>query len=322
MTPAGREYLQGGPIRSAIPLKIVVTVGVGGLAYVITDLVSTASEQRQIWSLILSVFIGGITLVTQFLLDLENRLTKLERSQAQHTADVEDHVRTGFSKINEATELFSLVEASALRTDRVTQLVRNSAQISSAHQALISQFAQAEMDRLSGLLKRLSDGAEVLYEGEDRDWLLTLTGVARKGIDTTSLPSVDSELWSSDLGQRYLDAQREAIVHRGVRIRRVFILEIPELATDKDFLNACTLQRSLGIEVRILELDRVPGQRRNSLLGFVLFDDVISYELTPASRADRAKAATLTTRLELQSERVKRRIQWFQDLWDSAREPD
>jgi uncharacterized protein DUF6879 len=320
-----REQLQGGPFRSEIPRKIVVTLGVGGLAYFITDLLSSTSQQNQIWSLIMSVFIGGITLVTQFLLDLENRLTKLEKSQAKHAADVEEQVRVGFSKINEATELFALVEDSALRTDRVIQLVRNSAQISSTTQPLISRFAQNEIGRLSSLLKRLSDSAEVLYEGEDRNWLLSLTGTVADTIDAISLTTVDAVggLWSSDLGQRYLDAQRDAIVHRGIHIRRVFILDIPELLTDPDFLNTCTLQREMGVEVRILELSAVPGLRRNSLFDFIVFDDSISYEMTAATRTgDRARASVLTTRLELQPERVKHRVQWFTDLWDSAREPD
>ncbi len=323
-----RERFQERAARADVPRKIVISLGVGTLAYFITNLVADDSTGRQIWGLTLSVFIGGITLVTQLLADFENRLARVEEGQERHARDIEDRVKAGFSKINEATKLFGLVEASALRTEGVIQLVQHSTQIDAGSPPLVFRFAQAEITRMSDFLKELSDGGNVIYEGEDRDWMLSLTRSVESSIDATSLTTVDAGgtgfvdggLWASDLGQRYLDAQREAI-HQGVQIRRVFILDKPDLANEQDFLGVCKLQQDMGVEVRILDSSAVPGLRRSSLFDFVLFDDVISYEVTPASRIEGAtKPTILTTRLELRPSRVRDRLQRFKDLWTSARE--
>jgi hypothetical protein len=126
-------------------------------------------------------------------------------------------------------------------------------------------------------------------------------------------------LWSSDLGQRYLEVQRDAI-QRDVRIRRVFIMDRAGLASDPRFLEACKLQTELGIEVRVLDTTEIPGTRRSSLFDFILFDDVLSYETTPASSIDGSVRPTIVnTRLELRPNRVKDRIDRFKDLYDHAR---
>lgn len=295
--------------------KILVSLGIGALAYFLTNILTNVFSEPEILALTMSVFFGGVTLVTQFLTDFEHRLGAVE---------------TGFAKINEATELFALVEASALRTDAVLQLVRHSTQIDPTSPPLIHRFAQAEISRMSEFLKELGEGGNVSYEGEDRDWMLALASNAERSIDATSLTTVDAGgkgfvdggLWSSDLGQRYLEVQRHAM-DKGVKIRRVFILDRPDLAADPDFLAACQDQRDMGIHVRVLDSSAVPGIRRSSLFDFVLFDEVISYEVTPASRlGDTARPAIVTTRLELRPLRVKDRIQRFKDLWSSAREID
>ncbi|GII25113.1 phosphatidylserine/phosphatidylglycerophosphate/cardiolipin synthase family protein [Planosporangium mesophilum] len=315
--------------RTDVPRKIALSLGVGGLAYFITNVVADASEALQIWSITISVFIGGVVLITQLLGDFEKRLAKVELGQERHAREIEQRVKTGFSTINEATKLFGLVEDSALATEGLIQLVRHSTQIDAAAPPLVFRFAQAEISRMSEFLKELGDGGNVIYEGEDRDWMLSLTRTVETSIDATSLTTVDAGgdgfvdggLWSSDLGQRYLDCQRDAI-QRGVHIRRVFILDKPDLA-DEDFLGVCRLQREIGIHVRILDSSAIPGLRRSSLFDFILFDEGISYEVTPASRVEGAIAPSiLTTRLELRPARVRDRMQRFKDLWESARDLD
>jgi hypothetical protein len=227
--------------------------------------------------------------------------------------------------------LFGLVEASALRTDAMTQLVRHSIELGPQTPPLVVRFAQGEIGRLSEFLKEIGEGGNVTYEGEDRDWMLGLARNAMKSIDATSLTTVDargagfvdSGLWESDLGQRYLEVQRDAIT-RGVRVRRVFIMDRSGLAQDPAFLDVCRLQRELNIEIRVLDASAIPGTRRSSLFDFVLFDDVLSYETTPASNLDgEVRPAIVNTRLELRPNRVADRIQRFNDLWASARElPD
>jgi hypothetical protein len=179
---------------SSVLRKILLTTITGGSTYLVTNL----AEQPQIWSLTLSAFIGGVALVVQSLVDLEAR-------------------------IKTATELFGLIEASALRNDVVTQLVRHATEIDGDSPALVLNFVQAEITRMSEFLKELADGGDVTYDGEDPNWLLGLTRSATSTIDATSLTTmdphgkgfVDESFWDSDLGQRYLEAQREAITRGG-----------------------------------------------------------------------------------------------------------
>lgn len=308
--------------RAGIIRKVLVTTISGGLTYLVTNSV----QDDDAWNIMVSAFIGSVFLVIQFLMDFEQRLQTLEEGQNRHAEAIEGLVNTGFSKINKATQLFGLVEQSALRTDVVIQLVQHSTQLDPASPPLIYDFAQSEITRMAEFLKELSEGGDVTYDGEDRDWLLALARNARSTIDATSLTTlvssgrgvVDEGLWNSDLGQRYLEAQRDA-VDRGVVIRRVFILDDPALAHDPEVLRACELQREIGVDVRFLIPSAVPGKRRSSLIDFVVFDNVISYELVPASRIGRDMATVIAnTRLVLRPHRVAERIQGFKDLWASA----
>lgn len=145
----------------------------------------------------------------------------------------------------EATELFQAVEASALQTDTVIQLVRHCTKIAPASPPLFYEFVQLQINRMSEFLKEFSGGGIVECDGEDGDWILGLTMRSKCTIDATSLSTVDGGgkgfdggLWTSDLGCRYIELQREAI-SRGVVIRRVFIIDRPEQATDADFLRLC-----------------------------------------------------------------------------------
>ncbi len=307
-------------------MKVMVSLLFGVVGYAGSVIVDSTNIHI-VLGVAMSLFIAGIAFVVQFLHDVEKRLETMEDAYESHATATEDRISNGFKKINEATELFALVEASALKTDAVTQLVRNSTRVE-ASPPLVFDFAQAEIARLSEMLKRVSDGSDVTYEGEDRDWLLGLTKAAVADIDATSLTTVDAGgkgftdggLWASDLGQRYLDVQREAI-KRGVAIRRIFIMDRPELLTDPDFISICRLHADLGISVRILDPSKIPGTRRGSLFDFVIFDGVLSYQATPASRVgDRTRPVIINTQLVTRPPAVQDRIQRFQDLWKAAQD--
>jgi hypothetical protein len=313
-------------LQSRILRKVLVSLSIGTLAYMVAE----RAQDDGVWAITLSVFIGGVTLVVQFLIEFEARLHRVEKLKVEHSARIERMVEQGFAKINEATELFRLVEESAVRTDTVTQLVRHATLISPTVPPLLSRFAQAEIGRVSSLLKQLSEQSNVIYEGEDRDWLFSLTQQVQSSIDATSLTTVDASghgftdggLWSSDFGQRYLEIQREAI-QRGVAVRRIFVVQ-EELrpSTEEDLAVVCRMHSDLGIEVRVLRWEAAPETLRDWLFDFVLFDDTISYEVTASARPTGSNRPTiLNTRLELQPERVKTRVQRFKDLWDSASEP-
>jgi hypothetical protein len=313
-------------ISARLLRKIALSVAFGAAAYVTVTLVTRFTEVNQLLAVSMAILVAGVAMVVQVVAEFEGRLSIVARTQQEHSEHMDTMVKAGFSKINEATELFSLVEASALRSDVVIQLVRHSTQLDPQSPTLITRFAQAEIGRVSDFLKELSDGGNVRYDGEDRDWMLALAQSVETSIDATSLStvdaggkgSVDSGLWTSDLGQRYLDVQRDAI-QRGVRIRRVFIIGQADLASDGGFLDVCHRQRDMGIHVRVLDSSAIPGTRRTSLFDFILFDDVISYEVTPASQVAGATRPTIVnTLLELRRSRVRDRIQRFKDLWDSA----
>jgi hypothetical protein len=114
--------------------------------------------------------------------------------------------------------------------------------------------------------------------------------------------------------------QRDAI-HRGVLIRRVFILDGSEQPDDSDFLLICRQQQDIGIHTRVLDRFTIPHSLKNGLFDFIVFDDAISYEVTAASRvADDMCPTIVKTHLALQAQIVKERIRRFKDLWDYAQE--
>jgi hypothetical protein len=318
---------------SPVLRRIVLTLVPSAIAYAVT----TLFQQDQIWAIMLATFIGGVALVVQFLAEFDDRLRgveiehagrvhALEESQRRHAAEIESVVRHGFTKVNDATRLFSLVEASALRTEVVTQFVKHSTQIGPAP-ALIFDLAQAEIGRMSDFLREVATGGDVTYEGEDRDWLIGLTRHARSTIDATSLTTVDGGgtgygdgLWTSDLGHRYLEVQRDA-VQRGVVIRRVFVLDRRVSAPDSGLQEICRIHRELGINVRILDPAALPTVGRNQLFDFILFDGSVSYEVSTGSRIeDTMSPIVVNTRLVLGEQRLRQRTARFAVLWEAAKE--
>lgn len=312
--------------------KVLIALLSGGLAYFITNL----SSQPQIWALTISTFISGVTMIVQLMNDFSNhlesfakKLTSLVEEQAVHSNKIESLIENGFARTNEANELFRAVEGSSLRTDVITQLVRHSTQIEPCSSPLVNGFAQSQISRTSQFLKELGEGGVVAHDGEDREWLLELTMQSQRTIDATSLSTVDAGvigfhggLWTSNFGQCYLDLQREAI-RRGVLIRRIFVFDGFGQPEDSDFLLIYRQQCDLGIQARVLDRSTIPHAVRNALFDFIVFDDAISYEVTPASRVeDNMHPTIVKTHLALQSQRVGERIRRFEDLWSGAKELD
>jgi hypothetical protein len=330
---ANTSNVPGAPApNSSLLRKIVVTALTAGVAYLAVSL----TDANKIWAPTLAALIGGVVLIVQYLADFDDRLKGVEQRQAErlyaveekqaaHTGEVRELVQQSFLKISRATELFGLVEASALRTDAVIQLVQHSTQLGVDVSPLVSRVAQDEIERVSRFLKDLADGTATSYEGEDRDWLLTLAANAKTNIDATSLNTVDargrgldSSFWQSDLGQRYLEVQRRS-AQQGIRIRRIFIVDRSASAHGPDFLEMCRLQARMGVEVRILNAAELEPPLKTKLLDFILFDNIISYETTPAYRMDKSSPPEIVqTRLQLESKVVEERIDRYRDLWERA----
>ncbi len=268
-----------------------------------------------------------MTLVVQYLSDFDRRLDQVERRLTAHATEMSSVVGNGFSKINQATELFGLVEQSALRQGAVIELVRNATEID-ASRPLVHALAEDQIGRMSDFLKELRDG-DAMYDGEDRDWLLGLTRHSRATIEATSTMTADAGgvdfdggFWMNDIGRRYLEKQGEA-VQRGVKVRRVFVLKSKELVTDATFLRVYRDQKAIGVDVRVVDPTAIPATRKNAVVDFILFDNAISYEVNPAVTVeDGAKPTIVSTRLVLKQTAVDEKMHLFRDLWNAARDLD
>ena len=288
--------------------KTLVTALVGGATYFLTDV----TDQPEVWKLTASIFLGGAALIIQYMTDFERRLTSVEETIAAHNGEMKELVANGFARINEVTALFGLVDRSALPPDGVTRLIRSATQVGSGAPAIMQAFAREEVGRLTDLMENLNQKL-VDYEGEDHDWIVTLTGCAAMTIDATST-EVDRHFWPSELGQRYLRAQRDAVEQHAVRIRRLFIVDKPEDNT-MELGQLCDDQQSLGIEVRVLALSALsPIARMDETNDFIVFDESLSYEIGSDLRGVNTK-----TLMDLRADRVAKRVQRFRTLWDAGR---
>jgi hypothetical protein len=320
--------------------KILLTTATGLLTFIGSTLLDGTFKIPLSDQLMLTAIVGGVTLMAQFLVDFDNRLSlvqreasrrlnEMDRRQSENAAEARQDMNKAFERISKATRFFTLIEKSALQTDALTQLVHRTGQINGTNPKLVQDLAHYEIERLSSLMKSLSTGDEVFYDGEDREWLLGLATHVSSSISATSLATVDAGgkgfeggLWMNDLGGRYLQIQREA-VRRGVQIRRIFVFDKPEFAGDNDFVRIRHLQQDAGVEIRILDNSMVPEHLKSIIFDFVLFDEVISYETTPATRMEAAvKPAIVTTRLILNQDRVKTLGLRFEELWTAGQECD
>ena len=299
---------------SSVIRTALLTLVTGGVTFLITN----GLNQPQAICIMLSILIGGIVLMVRFLVDFESRLAAVERAEREGMAEMQRLVGHAFREISEATELFGLIEASALQTDLVTQLVRNSTQISPTSPPIVYQFVQAKIKETSEFLKQLAEGGTATYYGEDRDWLLGLTRTATESIDAISLAAVDHGLWSSEIGQRYLDAQRRA-ARSGRRVRRIFVLDDPAMEHDPALRRAYEEQHKMLIDVRLLDRKSVPTPLQVQVRDLIVFDDTLAYETTPTT-ADPLHAQVAETRLVLTESRVKECAQLFKELWEVSRE--
>ncbi|MET9484809.1 DUF6879 family protein [Streptomyces sp. NPDC006638] len=288
-------------------LKSLITAFIGGTAYLLTNI----TDQPEVWKLTASIFLGGASLIIQYMIDFERRLGGVEDTLTEHNAEMTRLVARGFARINEVTELFGLVDRSALPPDGVTRLVRSATEVGSSAPAIMQAFAREEISRLTTLMENLNQKL-VDYEGEDHDWIVSLTHCAAQTIDATST-SVDRDFWPSELGQRYLRAQRDAVKERQVRIRRLFIVETPDHNTP-ELQQFCDNQQSLGIEVRVLALSELsPIARMDETNDFIVFDESLSYEIGFDLRGVNTK-----TIMDLRADRVAKRVQRFRALWEAG----
>jgi hypothetical protein len=290
-----------------ILVKIIVTAVAGGLTYFLTGL----AHQPGIWQLTMAIFVGGIVLVVQFLID---------------SADEASRSTQLIRKMNEAATTLAETEE-VLGTDSLTRLVKATGGLDSRAELQL-RFAQQQVDELTALFEGLRSG-RAPHEGENPDWLLGLTDAARLSIDATSLTSFDrtgtfkgfvdeGQFWEGELGRRYLLRQLAAI-ERKVRIRRLFVLVDGE--PEPEQLTALLQpHQEINVETRVLRRNDIPPLRRSDLADFILFDQRISYEFETAKVASDSPAPFIDVALIAGPKHVERRRTVFEELWAAGKE--
>jgi hypothetical protein len=307
----------GGVSRSLVP-GIVLKVGLPLLIGLITLVAGEAGGLPGRNSLALAAVLAFGSALVLFIVDTEMRISAVDERMAE-----------GLAKMGRPTELPAMTDRSILDSALLTDLLQTASLSDDGVNPMLQRLARREMKRVTAFVRQLPVGSEITYDGEDRDWLLGLTREAERSIDAISLSTVDAGvhgldggLWTSDLGIRYLDFQREAIA-RKVRIRRVFVFENAEIASDETLRRVTQDQQDVGVEVRMLDHENIPKWMRSIIFDFIVFDGILSYETTPATQlaVGQTRPGILRTLLTPVPTRVHELEERFELLWDAA-DPD
>ena len=286
-----------------VGLITLVAANIGGMQ------IRNASE--------LAAVVAFTVALVLFIVDTETRISA-----------VGERVTAGFTQIGRLAELSGKMERSSLGPALLSEFLETASQVDERVNPLLQRLARREVDRVSLFLRQLPAGMEIGYDGEDRDWMLGLTREAQTSVDAISLSTVDAGvlgldggLWTSDLGRRYLELQREAVT-RDVRIRRIFVVEQEheEMIRDESFLRIIQMQRDMGVQVRMLDHKLIPDWMRSMVLDFIVFDGAVGYETTPTTSfaSGPNRPGKLRTRLAPEPDRVRDLLGWFEELWERA----
>ena len=306
-----------GVSRGLVP-GIVLKIGLPLLIGLIALVAADTGGLRGGKTLALGAVLAFGSALALFIVDTERRLSAVDERMAE-----------GFANMGRSAELPFRTDRSILDSALLTDLLHTASQSDERVNPLLQRLARREMKRVSAFVRQLPAGSEITYEGEDRDWLLGLTREAERSIDAISLSTVDAGvygldggLWTSDLGIRYLDLQRQAIA-RKVRIRRLFVFESAERASDEMLQQVTQVQRDIGVEVRMLDHQNIPDWMRSIIFDFIVFDGSVSYETTPATQlaVGQTRPGLLRTLLAPAPARVHELEERFEQLWDAA-DPD
>jgi hypothetical protein len=300
--------------RSLVP-GMILKIGFPLLIGLITLVVAEAAGITHRDSLVLAAALTLGSALILFILDTEIRISAVGERMAE-----------GFAKIGRSAELSSMMERSGLGAALLTDFLETASKADGRISPLLQRLARREIERVTSFVRQLPVGSEIAYDGEDRDWLLGLAREAERSIDAISLSTVDAGmrgfdggLWTSDLGTRYLELQREAIA-RHVCIRRIFVFENEDLARDETFLRITQMQRDVGVDVRMLDHQLIPEWMQSMIFDFIIFDGAVSYETTPATTftAGQTRPAIVRTVLAPMSRRIRDLEDQFEQLWEAA----
>jgi hypothetical protein len=294
-----------------IVIRALSSLAAGAAVWVVTQKVvpldSDAATNNAL-SIGVSVFVGGLLLVLESIAGLEHLVKRLPK------------------EVQAAAQVYGIIEKSDFRTEDILRFLNHAASVR-ADPPLVFDFARREIERLSTYLNHLGQKTPVLYRGEDRDWLLGLANVAKISIDATSLTTVDTGgegqvdhgLWGSELGHRYLAAQRDAVTVRDVEIRRIFILNSPGLTEDDDkFLDVLRKHHEAGVEVWVID-KQTADQHRVDVKDFIVIDGVLVYHSEHGFNAGPGYPVIDETRLITSPDDVKNDIERYRRLLTMAK---
>jgi TIR domain len=232
----------------------------------------------------------------------------------------------GLQMIDRSTQPLDLMERPVFDTALLKDFVEAAGQVDASASPLLQRLARREIERVTRFMRQLPAGNEIVYDGEDREWLLGLTQEAQRSIDAISLATVDAGprgfdggLRTSDLGTRYLTLQREAM-DRQVSIRRIFVFANEDLARDETFLKIVKMQRDVGVDVRLFHYQLIPEWLQTMTFDFIVFDGAVSYETTQSTTfyAGGSRPAIVRTLLDPMPTRVRDLENKFEQLWAAA----
>jgi hypothetical protein len=333
-----------------IALRIAISVVTGGAAFVIGNLLQDPLDVTLGEQFILSIIVGGVTLLSQLLIGFGHSqaelVQRLERKQAELVERLEKKQEETCSSITGDVMLLGqriseveqnaprqLMNASALDGDQLMELLERASKITKATHPLIIDLTKDHVDKVSLLMRHMSDEVttEMPYEGEDREWLLSLAQNVRKSILATSLFTVDAGrktfeggFWLSDLGSRYLAVQRAAH-RRNVDLRRIFVYSHPDFVHDESFVRVRRLHREAGVKIKgINETILQKNEHLGEIDDFIVFDEVLTYKTRRGSRINRSiQPSRIETRVVKDPEAVRQDAEYFEELWAAAEDlPD
>lgn len=296
-------------------LKVLITVVVSTVAYVLTNLVDQSGDE--LWKIAVAVVIGGSALIVQYMVDFEQRLATVETGHRERSRRLEEH----FDHLSDAAALLSDLDEAGMSTSDAKRLIKSLRRVGQQGPEIVKAFARSEVESLASVVTDLT-GMSAHWPRDNNEWLIRLTQCAQRTIDATS-SSVDQPFWGTDSAGPYLDAQTEAMALRRVTIRRLFMIKETEADNPvvmARFTRLCQAQRNVGITVRYLVLPPSPEEQphpRPAARDVVIFDTDLYLEFEPDQLGVNVK-----TTLDAQRERVNRQVRWFNALWARAREID
>jgi hypothetical protein len=302
-------------IRRNLALGIITKIGIPLLAGVILIALLKIGKVSSRNAIELGILVALAFTLLMFVVDSEIRIASLN-----------ELISTGFHKMDKSAEMIGLMEQSVLGAALLTDFLEAVGAADATVNPLLQRLARRQIKDVTWFVRQLPIGGQIAYDGEDREWLLGLTEEAEHSINAISLSTVDAGLrgfdgglWTSDLGARYLTRQREAI-GRSVTIRRIFVFENEELARDETFLKITQMQRSVGIDVRMLDHQLIPEPLQPMIFDFIIFDGAVSYEMTPATafNAGGTRPAIVRTLLAPMAARIHDLENQFEQLWLAA----